>query len=142
MSQIEQLLGFLSRVRQTGRGRWIACCPAHDDVSPSMSLRETDDGVILLHCFAGCSAHEITAAIGLDMANLFPQRDEQHFHKGKHKAIPAADILLALRSELTVGYLILRQVRDGKPIQQKDLDRLLVAINRIEAGIKAGGLNV
>src|SRR5690349_10346417 len=43
-------------VRERGPGRWMARCPAHDDSSPSLSIRELDDGTILLHDFAGCDA--------------------------------------------------------------------------------------
>lgn len=35
-------------------GEWVCRCPAHDDASPSLWLREQNE-VILLHCFAGCS---------------------------------------------------------------------------------------
>jgi len=56
MVPIEQLLSSLLKVRKVGIGRWIACCPAHNDSKPSLAIRETDDGRVLLHCFAGCSA--------------------------------------------------------------------------------------
>ncbi|TFH47119.1 MAG: hypothetical protein E4H01_08830, partial [Lysobacterales bacterium] len=39
--------------RKAGCG-WIARCPAHDDIKPSLSIRETEDGKILVYCHAGC----------------------------------------------------------------------------------------
>ena len=48
---IEDFLTRLDGVKRTGRG-WQAKCPAHDDRSPSLSIREGELGV-LLHCFAG-----------------------------------------------------------------------------------------
>ena len=36
------ILDRLDGVRPTGDGRWIARCPAHDDRSPSLSIREAE----------------------------------------------------------------------------------------------------
>jgi len=69
----DKLLNRLDGLRDNGRGRWMARCPAHDDRSPSLSIRETDDGIILLRCFAGCSAADMLAAVGLELRDLFPE---------------------------------------------------------------------
>ena len=42
---------------------WIARCPAHDDRVPSLAIRETDDGTILVRCHAGCSQHAVIDAL-------------------------------------------------------------------------------
>ena len=42
---------------------WMAHCPAHRDRTPSLSIRETDDGRVLVHCFAGCSQHDVINAL-------------------------------------------------------------------------------
>jgi hypothetical protein len=34
--------------------QWMACCPAHSDRNPSLSVQEKD-GKVLLHCHAGCA---------------------------------------------------------------------------------------
>lgn len=62
----------LEHVRSQGPGKWRARCPAHSDTNPSLSVREGDDGRILLHCFSGCQPTEIVAAMGLTMRDLFP----------------------------------------------------------------------
>jgi putative DNA primase/helicase len=41
---------------------WIARCPAHDDRKPSLSIGETKDGKILVHCHAGCDQDHVIAA--------------------------------------------------------------------------------
>ena len=33
---------------------WMARCPAHDDHDPSLSLKDADNGRILVKCHAGC----------------------------------------------------------------------------------------
>lgn len=50
------------------QGHWhgasgIARCPAHDDHEPSLSVSEGDDGRLLTHCHAGCSAEAVWAAL-------------------------------------------------------------------------------
>jgi hypothetical protein len=47
--------------RQSGRG-WIACCPAHDDRRPSLSIRDGDNGKLPVHCHAGCGQEDVIAA--------------------------------------------------------------------------------
>lgn len=64
------LLPHLECVRPRGPGKWSARCPAHPDKSPSLSIMEGYQG-ILLRCFAGCSLANITKALGLRVADLF-----------------------------------------------------------------------
>jgi putative DNA primase/helicase len=42
---------------------WTACCPAHDDRHPSLSISEGADGVVLLKCHAGCSQGMVLDAL-------------------------------------------------------------------------------
>lgn len=69
----EILLSLLSGVKNTGRDKWLAQCPAHDDRSPSLAIKQIDDR-LLIRCFAGCGYLDVLAAIGLDASALFPDR--------------------------------------------------------------------
>ena len=60
----EEIAHRLDRPQRT-RGGWLACCPAHDDASPSLSIGEGDAGQLLLHCFSGCAYEAIAAALGI-----------------------------------------------------------------------------
>ena len=53
---VEQLGGIWRGTRGECR------CPAHDDGSPSLSVR-LGDTAILFHCFAGCTAQEVLKAL-------------------------------------------------------------------------------
>jgi hypothetical protein len=68
---IDTLLSRLEGAKSVGHGKWIAKCPAHDDRSPSLAVREIEEGRILVHCFAGCGAADVVAAIGLALSDLF-----------------------------------------------------------------------
>lgn len=55
----------------TGR-QWECHCPAHEDRSASLYVARGDGEIVLVKCFAGCTAAQIVAAIGLELKNLFP----------------------------------------------------------------------
>ncbi len=71
------LLERLQNVRPRGAGKWSASCPSHDDQSPSLSIQETD-GKTLVHCHAGCDVCSITAALGVEMKDLFADTSNGH----------------------------------------------------------------
>jgi hypothetical protein len=50
----------------------MARCPAHDDTRPSLSLKITTLGKIVLNCHAGCTPEAVVAALGMTLADLFP----------------------------------------------------------------------
>ena len=47
-------------------------CPAHEDRSPSLSVREGADGRAVLWCFAGCDIEDVIRALELSWTDLFP----------------------------------------------------------------------
>ena len=57
---------------RSGAG-WTARCPAHDDRRPSLSISESADGRVLLHCFAGCRVKAVVKALGFSMSDLTPR---------------------------------------------------------------------
>ena len=70
MRPIDRVLDRLENAR-AHNGYFIACCPAHDDREPSLSVKEGDDGRALIKCHAGCAVDEVLAAISLKMSDLF-----------------------------------------------------------------------
>jgi len=134
MSRADRLLERLQGVRRTGPGRWLARCPAHKDRSPSLSVRELDDGRVLLHDFAGCSAAEIVAAAGLTLADLMPERAPDA-HRAPREARPytARDVVRALRHELTTAHLVLGDLAAGLPVTDSLRIRAGQARERIAA---------
>ena len=137
----DTLLSLLSKVKRTKPGSWLACCPAHDDKSPSLSIRETVDGRVLVHCFAGCAVHEIVSAVGLDVSDLFPPRTEQQFIKGERRPFPAPDILRAIAFESTLVLIAAADLLAGNPFNETDRTRLVLAVARIQAALTAGGIH-
>lgn len=67
---VSDIAGLFAKVKRIGDDRYQACCPAHDDSSPSLSLRQAGDRV-LVHCHAGCTFQQISDAVGLDPREWF-----------------------------------------------------------------------
>jgi len=42
---------------------WMACCPAHDDRKPSLSISTGKEGKVLVRCHAGCEQRDVIAAL-------------------------------------------------------------------------------
>ncbi len=68
--EIKEFLSRLKNVSSSSKG-WNACCPAHDDHSPSLSIAVGTDQRILLKCHAGCAAEQVVASIGLSLSDLY-----------------------------------------------------------------------
>ena len=58
----EEIAYQLGKRKQQGKD-WLCCCPAHDDKNPSLSLRDGDDGKLIVHCYTGCSFQEVFKAL-------------------------------------------------------------------------------
>ena len=76
MPQLEKILPMLKRVTKSKNG-YMACCPAHDDKNPSLSLKRRDDGGVLFNCFGGCSLEDVLAALGLMTQDIMPDAENQ-----------------------------------------------------------------
>ena len=133
------LLDRLDGVRQAGPGRWMARCPAHQDRSPSLSVRETDNR-ILVHCFGGCEVGDVLEAVSLELSDLFdrplqhhygPVRDRRHRHA-------AAEALLLLAHESLLVALAAENLANGIAFTDDCRQRLLeaaVAIRRAREAV-------
>jgi len=129
---IDRVLALLAKVKQRQPGQWSACCPAHDDKSPSLSIRELPDGSVLLFCFSGCGAAAVVAALGLELSDLFPPKEKT----GREPARPprlltAGQALELLQKEALLVAVAAGNVLHGVVLNQCDLDRLTQAAGRI-----------
>lgn len=86
LPHVEHVLSKLDGVK--GReGSWTALCPAHDDRANSLSIGVgKKDRAVMLNCHAGCPTAIIVGALGLRMADLWPddaQRPSRPASNGK-----------------------------------------------------------
>ena len=69
---IDEILNKLQKVKATSNQKWMACCPAHPDQTPSLSVSIGDDERILLYCHAGCAIESVLNELQLEMKDLYP----------------------------------------------------------------------
>jgi len=132
MNPIENTLSRLDKPRQRQPGQWSARCPAHPDKSPSLSVRETPDGAVLLHCFGGCETAEIVASLGLELSDLFPPRDKPTGTPKKiANLLTAGQALELLHTEATLIAIALTNFFKGTAVAETDMTRLRQAAGRI-----------
>jgi hypothetical protein len=87
-SNVGTLLARLDKVKSKGSHSWVACCPAHQDKDPSLSIKELNDGRVLIHCFSGCAPLDVLSAVGLDWDTLFPEESNYHSIIRSHNLRP------------------------------------------------------
>lgn len=132
---VNQFLVHLTKVRSIGRDRWQACCPAHEDRSPSLSIKLGGDGRLLVHCFAGCTAREVVESVGMGLADLFPDGafDREAYARQK-QAEEAAD--RAVHDALIVK-LARCDIAKGKPLTTSQQQEVAEAVGRLTGGASA-----
>jgi len=125
------IVARLAGVRERGPGRWMARCPAHDDRSPSLSIRELDDGTILLHDFAGCNALTICRAIGIEFRDLFPSGRIRRVNDRERPRLSATDALHALADDAFLIAIIGADFVEHREIDRETWNMLAGACRRI-----------
>ncbi len=132
MTPIETTLSRLEKVKRRQPGQYSARCPAHADKGPSLSVRETPEGSVLLHCFAGCEVGEIVGAMGLELHDLFPPRQVTgNEPKRTPRLVTAGQALELLDREANLVAVAAANVLHGVVLNQADLTRVLQAAGRI-----------
>jgi hypothetical protein len=121
-------------VQPIGNNRYKALCPAHDDRSPSLAIKDDSDR-LLLHCFSGCETKDVLGAIGLTFADIMPDKAMGNFKKVK-KPFYAMDVLGIIKFEATLVYIYATDMAKGLKLTSTDKERLLLATSRINHGFE------
>ncbi len=119
--RVDALLDRLDRVKQTGKGCWIARCPNHEDKTPSLSIKELNDGRILIHDFGGCGTVNVLESIGMSLGDLFPTslkdympniKDRKHWHAAHQALVSIADdaLLIVIGAENIANGVVLTNI--------------------------------
>ena len=85
---LQRVLDRLRGVKHSANGSYKAHCPVvghgkgRSDLDPSLSVKEGDDGRVLINCLAGCSTEAVVGALGLKMGDLFEHRNGRRGGEG------------------------------------------------------------
>lgn len=126
---LDTVLQHLSKVKKTSKG-YQAKCPAHDDQSPSLSIREGDDGRVLLHCHAGCTASAVVASIGLNLSDLYPRTNTPR-RPPPAPGVSRTELHQAVGFERTILYFANSDLSRGKTLNATDIARCDLARKRL-----------
>ena len=140
MSAADTILAQCKRVRETGRGSWIACCPAHEDRNPSMTVRELPDGMVLVHCFSGCSVESITSACGMKLGDLFPEGAKTERHGTARAHFPVLDVLLMVEHEMNVVQIVADDIAAGRQLNRDDAERVRKCRDRLREAMRLANI--
>lgn len=80
-------------------GTYKACCPAHEDKSPSLSFTKTDKGVVL-KCHVGCTTETVVSRMGMTLPQLFDDYGEKKAAKSTRRLFPTPEDAIAAYSHV------------------------------------------
>lgn len=112
----------------------MACCPAHEDRSPSLAVTHIEDGRILIYCFAGCEVGDVLAAVGLNIRDLFPERLPGDRFPPRKLGVSGFDVVQAMRREMHVVAEITCALSKGS-VDEELRARAAVAADRIRTAL-------
>lgn len=133
---VEKLLSSLKKVRRNGQGSWMACCPNHQDKTASLSIKDLDDGRIIINCFAGCDTYSILRSVGLDWEDVMPEKLEAHSAKPVKPIIYASDALRLIRFETQIVLICAFKLRKEGVLPNEDIERLALSMQRIHKAME------
>lgn len=137
---IDALLNNLNKVKRTGDGKWLACCPSHNDKTASLAITDNGDGRILINCFAGCDTYSVLSAVGLDWGDVMPEKQLGHNLKPVKQVIYASDALKIIQYEARIVMASAFAISNNKPLSLDELERLKKSMNMINKAVEGAGL--
>jgi putative DNA primase/helicase len=128
-------------------GAWMACCPAHEDREPSLSITDSKGGKVLVRCHAGCDQRDVIAALRSRGVWETEGRHEGRSLRKNGRRLPAAPDPDALkRTEAALAIWQASQHAEGSPVETYLRSRGLhvspPSVLRFHAGLKhpSGGI--
>ena len=77
MNNLLNALG--SKIKPTGKDKWTARCPVHQDKDFAMSITQDNNGGVIAYCHAcGANGLDLYNALGLDLDELFGGKKLEH----------------------------------------------------------------
>lgn len=139
MSKLDNLLSRLQKVKRTGKDSYTACCPAHDDHSPSLWIRDHGGDHLGFQCFAGCDKRGILQSIGLDWDDVLPDREPDVYRKPSRVPFNSRDVLASCASDAQLAYVFNCRAIAGEKYTPEEAANAQKALIRIIAATRMGG---
>lgn len=133
---LERLRPLLQGWRRSGNG-WRADCPLGHRSRGTLAITESDSGLVLIHDFGGHTPAEVLDAIGLSLADLYPERieprspDERRALRQRLREAGWRAALRTIEHEAYVLTLAGHHLASGLQLSAEDLARVAAATDRI-----------
>lgn len=137
-SQLLKVTSGLKGLIKRHNGGMLAFCPSpshNDRKGRSLAVSIGRQGQVLMHCFAGCSIHEITAALGLELSDLFVKSDQQTYDPQIRSYFNEWQILKALQFDALVVLIAANRLLAGDSLPEPDVAYLSEAVLRIDEAV-------
>ena len=109
---LESIASGLKKVKWCGDYRFVACCPGHDDRSPSFVASDVG-GKILVKCFAGCTQTDVINA--LRDLGLWHTATIHQIHRRK-----CSELKKDIRHHQQILWLGVAQTKTGQELSEMD----------------------
>ena len=130
---IDLLISRLQKARPVGKNAYVACCPSHEDKTPSLSVTERN-GKVLVYCHAGCTQDEVISAAGLTWDDLFEDdAPNQRAYSSKKPVTP----INPLRVDENVLLIVREKLSRGDSLSAEDQARAEIAYERVREAYSA-----
>lgn len=147
ISTAAQLADLLDRSRPSGRG-FVACCPAHDDREPSLSIWDDGGGAVAMNCHSGCDYRSIAKALSTKQIIVQPRPNGRHYEPTGLLPRAASDTNAVRKSAVRAWKKARWATRAGHPyIERKEISgrglkvsaegELLVPIRDLEGKLQS-----
>jgi hypothetical protein len=119
-------------VKSTGPDKWAAACPlCQSRNGRPIAIRALSDGRVLMNPFCCCATSDVLQAIGLSLADLFPQHLSEF--KPERRPFDAMEVLMAIAHEVTVAVLISHDLAERADDEQRE--RLILVSQRLNRAL-------
>lgn len=109
----EVVLPKLSGIKKSGDG-YTARCPAHDDGTPSLSIKAGNEHPVIFTCHAGCEQDAILAALDLTWADISAPREDRPRDTAEWTPVgPASDVYDYRSADGELLFQVLRVPQPG-----------------------------
>jgi hypothetical protein len=136
---VDTLLSRLNKVRNHGKGQFMAQCPCHADKTASLSIKDMGDGRILINCFASCDTYSILQSVGLDWQDVLPESSAGE-HKPVKQIIYPSEALKLIQFETRIVLVAAYDLKKNKALTLDEIERLEVAMQRINKAVEGAGI--
>lgn len=136
---IDRVLSTLDRVKSGGQDKWLACCPAHSDNNPSLSV-SVGDSCVLFKCWRGCDGTAVMQSLvnlGCEWNDFFPTVAANASTNKEFKLYYSKAELDELELQAWFLCACINDLNQGKQVARQDLQKAFGCYKSLVSELKS-----